>query len=248
MAAPPRTAPTTIDVDLARRPDHFLVGFSDDVGDLLLFVPSNEPVSPGERRTVRLALPTGRTFEALAEVRHHRDGRRPGFALAFLSLASEARDALGEFVRASLAPPSRASSSRISLPPDSRGPASRRSFDRVPAQLDVQIESDVDVEAEVTLHSEHQFYAGFSENISDGGLFVQSWAHHEVGAHLTLRFTLPDDETPIETIGEVRWTRAYDRAHDTPPGIGVAFLDLSTRDRARIDRFLKQRRPLFYDE
>jgi uncharacterized protein (TIGR02266 family) len=118
----------------------------------------------------------------------------------------------------------------------------------MPAVLDVQIGTEIDVEADVTLESESQFFAGFSENIGDGGIFVQSWATKKVGDHLTLRVTLPDDDEPIETVGEVRWVRAYDRTHETPPGFGISFLDLDEHDKARIDRFLKQRKPLFYDD
>ncbi|MGZ3417792.1 MAG: TIGR02266 family protein [Polyangiales bacterium] len=232
-----------MEIDLALRPDHFLLGFEDDVTKLTLFVPSESPPPVGETRLVRVALPSGGVVEALGEVKLHRPptgGHAAGYVLGFLELDVAAKEALQTFVRASTHTPE---PQRPSGPP-----ASRRSTDRMRAVLDVQIADDVDVEADVTMESENHFFNGFSENISDGGLFVQSWAHKKVGDHLTLRITLPDDDEPIETIGEVRWVRSYDRTHDTAPGFGISFLDLEERDKKRIDNFLKQRKPLFYDD
>jgi uncharacterized protein (TIGR02266 family) len=232
-----------LEIDLAARPDHFLLGFDDDVTNLALFVPSESPPAIGENRQVRLALPSGGVVDALAEVKLHRTAKGAsvaGYVMCFLALDDAEKSALATFVRAS-------THSLVPRAP-STAPASRRSANRMRAVLDVQIATEMDVEADVTLESESHFFAGFSENIGDGGIFVQSWVHKKVGDHLTLRITLPDDEEPIETIGEVRWVRAYDRAHDTPPGFGISFLDLDEHDRARIDRFLKQRRPLFYDD
>jgi uncharacterized protein (TIGR02266 family) len=233
-----------VEIDLALRPDHFLLGFEDDVSKLALFVPSDAPPALGESRLIRLSLPSGGVVDAIGEVKLHRvatGAHGAGYVLCFLELDASEKEALETFVRASTHTPVAAPQS---VPPASR----RRSTGRMRAVLDVQIAAEVDVEADVTMESESQFFSGFSENIGDGGLFVQSWANKKVGDHLTLRITLPDSEEPIETIGEVRWVRSYDRMHDTPPGFGLSFLDLHERDKKRIDEFLKQRRPLFYDD
>lgn len=234
-----------VEIDLGARPDHFLLGFDDDVAKLALFVPSDEPPPVGESRLVRLALPSGGVVDALAEVKMHRAAtstQAAGYVLCFLELDDAEKSSLETFVRASthsLVP--RAISAPSSQPP------SRRSTSRMRAVLDVQIAAEV-VEADVTLDSDSQFFAGFSENIGDGGIFVQTWAQKKVGDRLTLRITLPDEDEPIETVGEVRWLRTYDRTHETPPGFGISFLDLDERDKARIDGFLQQRKPLFYDD
>ncbi len=247
----------TIEIDLAKRPDCSLIAFTDDVAQLAIVIPmSQQPPAIGERRTMTLVLPSGGTVFGKAEVRYHRTspgGGVDGCGVAFVAIEPAQRAQLETFVRATSA------GSRVSLPPATRrADEPRRSHDRVPAQIDVQIERPKSLrpppaphkalEADVTFESEHNFYAGFSENIGDGGLFIQSWAAHNVGDRLTIRVTLPDSDLPLEIVGEVRWMRTYDKHNDTPPGIGVAFIKLSPDARARIESFLKHRRPLFYDD
>ncbi len=106
----------------------------------------------------------------------------------------------------------------------------------------------VDAEFEVTAESDHNFYLGFTENISEGGLFLATYQTHKLGDTLTLRFTLPGVERPIETVAEVRWARRLNPASDTPPGVGLRFVSLSEEDRRLIERFSRKREPLFYDE
>jgi uncharacterized protein (TIGR02266 family) len=110
-------------------------------------------------------------------------------------------------------------------------------------------ESDrVDVEAEITFSSEENFYQGFSENISEGGLFLITYTQRRCGEVITIRFTLPGLDRVIETRAEVRWQRAADSERRVNPGVGVRFLDLSEVDRLAIERFCRKREPLFYDE
>jgi uncharacterized protein (TIGR02266 family) len=233
-----------IEIDLSLNPEHFLLGFSDQISDIALFVASEQLPRLGEHRVVRLTLPTGDVVDAVGEVKLHRSAsgaRREGFVLQFLELDELDRMSLQAFLRASTAP------LRASQAPSSQPASQRRHSGRMSAVVDVKV--GVDVEAHVTLDSDHNFFAGFSENISEGGVFVQSWLPKKVGEHVTLRIVLPDDEDdPIDTVGEVRWVRPFDRASEIPPGFGVAFLDLAARDKKRIDRFLEQRKPLFYDD
>lgn len=256
-----------IEIDLAQRPDCSLIAFTDDVAELVAVVPMTvAPPAVGERRLLNLVLPSGDAISGMSEVRHHRTDARGatiGCGLAFVAIGPPQRAALETFVRAVT------SRSPVSLPPATRrGDEPRRGHERIPALVDVEVErprippphpdageSAADdqadrraLDADVTFESEHNFYAGFSENIGDGGLFIQSWAAHHVGDRLTMRVTLPDSDAPLELLGEVRWVRVYDRAHDTPPGIGVAFVELAPEARHRVEAFIAQRRPLFYDD
>jgi len=130
-------------------------------------------------------------------------------------------------------------------PPESRpSQSSRRSRERVSVGFDVRF----DLEAHVSHVSEHNFYQGFSENLSDGGLFVQTYQVHQIGAVLQLQLTLPDDVDPIVVRGIVRWVRAYDEPTDTKPGFGLQFQGLDPVDQKRIERFLRLRSPIFYEE
>ena len=106
----------------------------------------------------------------------------------------------------------------------------------------------VDVEADITFFSEDNFYQGFSENISEGGLFVVTYLPRKCGDVITVRFTLPGIEHTLEARAEVRWVRAGIADRHLPPGLGVRFLDLSQADRAIVERFVRKREPLFFDE
>ncbi len=104
------------------------------------------------------------------------------------------------------------------------------------------------VDLDVSLGSDHNFYAGFVENISAGGVFVATHVLKPVGEHLELTIHLPDREEPLHAVGEVRWVREYSEASDVPPGMGVRFVQLPAGAQAAIERFLEHREPLFFDD
>lgn len=104
------------------------------------------------------------------------------------------------------------------------------------------------VELEVSVQSEHNFYAGLAENLSAGGLFIATHQLQKVGSKIELSLRLPDSEQVFEIQGEVRWVRLYNEHSDTPPGLGIRFMDLPSGASAAIDRFLAQREPLFFDD
>ena len=102
---------------------------------------------------------------------------------------------------------------------------------------------------EVNLESEHNFYTGFTENISSGGLFIATRDLLPLGVRTVVRFTLPDVSDEFELDCEVRWQRLEQAAgHGISPGIGVRFLNLGPDAEAFINRFLKKRETLFFDD
>lgn len=103
-------------------------------------------------------------------------------------------------------------------------------------------------ELNVTLVSEHNFFMGLSENLSEGGLFVATHQLQPIGTIVELKFQLPMSDELIEAKGEVRWVRPFSPDIDAPTGMGVRFVDLPERDANRIRSFLKSRPPIFYDE
>jgi type IV pilus assembly protein PilZ len=109
--------------------------------------------------------------------------------------------------------------------------------------------SRVPVEVDVDFWSESNFYKGFVENISEGGLFVVTWEPKKIGEKVTLKFRLPDSTETIECAGEVRWVRVLNP--DTPdvsPGLGVRFVNMSPTQQRRVEEFIREREPLFFDE
>jgi uncharacterized protein (TIGR02266 family) len=104
------------------------------------------------------------------------------------------------------------------------------------------------VDLDVTMSSDHNFYAGFAENISSGGLFVATYVQRPKGDRMEIKLNLPGCPEPICAVGEVRWVRVFSERSNVPPGLGIRFIELSAADQAAIERFLKDREPLFYDD
>lgn len=103
---------------------------------------------------------------------------------------------------------------------------------------------------DVDLRSENNLYVGFSENVSEGGLFVATYTPSPVGEHLQVQFTLPNQNRPITCNVIVAWhLEARDvMAHDKErvPGMGLHFVDLTADDRAMLLDFITQREPMFF--
>ncbi len=108
----------------------------------------------------------------------------------------------------------------------------------------------LDVELSVGVHSEHNFFAGFTSNISEGGIFIATHQERPVGSVLEIEFTLPEDDAPIVTRAQVMWVRAYnDHAEAEMPGLGLRFIDLPEEATARIQAFIERvRAPIFWED
>ena len=106
----------------------------------------------------------------------------------------------------------------------------------------------VAIEADIGFQSESNFFTGFSEDISAGGVFIATFEILPIGSTLQVNFTMPDGYL-ISTSGLVRWVREYNEfAEDAEPGMGIQFDGLLENDKNIINSYLSQREPLFYDE
>ena len=103
-------------------------------------------------------------------------------------------------------------------------------------------------EIELTIVSDHNFYAGLTLNISEGGLFVGTHVEYPVGTRLEIRLLFPGDEEPTALMTEVRWVRPLHAAGNSSPGMGLRFVDLSPDVSDKISRFARQRQPLYYED
>lgn len=104
------------------------------------------------------------------------------------------------------------------------------------------------VDLEVGLGSDHNFYAGFAENLSAGGIFVATHMLKPEGEIIELTIHLPDSLQAVRGRGEVRWIREYNERSNVPPGMGIRFLELEAGCLEAIETFLRQRDPLFFDD
>jgi uncharacterized protein (TIGR02266 family) len=103
------------------------------------------------------------------------------------------------------------------------------------------------VDLDVSLGSDHNFYSGFAENLSCGGVFVATHQIRPVGENVEVCIHLPDG-SEVRAAGEVRWVRLFNPESDQPPGMGLRFSDLDVPSNQAIERFLREREPLFYDD
>lgn len=103
------------------------------------------------------------------------------------------------------------------------------------------------VDLDVTMGSDHNFYAGFVENVSSGGIFVATHTRKDVGELIEFNINIPGF-APIRGVGEVRWVRLFSEHSNVPPGLGLRFKELADGARETIEQFLKARDPLFYDD
>ena len=104
----------------------------------------------------------------------------------------------------------------------------------------------VNLKVNVSLRTEDNFFQGFSENLSEGGVFIATMAPPTVGTEVNLNLGVGEDES-VSVSGEVRWLRVNEDGDVT--GCGVQFMNLSTQAERAINLLLAQsdKDPLFYD-
>ncbi len=108
--------------------------------------------------------------------------------------------------------------------------------------------SRVSLKTSIHIHSESNFYTGFTRDISEGGLFIATHFPVPIGEIVEIEFSLPDSEDPIRVQGEVRWIAEYNPDSDGFPGLGLKFINLTDHVKDRIESFIKVRDTLFFDE
>jgi uncharacterized protein (TIGR02266 family) len=108
----------------------------------------------------------------------------------------------------------------------------------------------VPFEVEVTVESDHNFYTGFTQNISEGGLFIATSRLLPLGSKIQFSFRLGGSAEPVTIYGIVRWVREHSpMTEDAPSGMGVQFVDLAPAVTDQVNQFIRrQRDTIFYDD
>ncbi len=119
-------------------------------------------------------------------------------------------------------------------PPDSTA-VGRRAHDRAPLEVEVTVESD------------HNFYNGFSENVSEGGIFVATHVPLPIGRTIEVELMLPAARRTLRAACVVCWIRPYREDGEAPAGMGLRFTDLTAEDEILVAAFVRKRDPIFYD-
>ena len=102
------------------------------------------------------------------------------------------------------------------------------------------------LQAKVSVRSDTNFYMGFSENISEGGIFVSTIAPPNIGDEVELDIAGEKGE-PIGVKGIVRWHRVL--PDESVSGCGIQFIDLTDEAKVAIEGVIAslRRDPLFVD-
>lgn len=104
------------------------------------------------------------------------------------------------------------------------------------------------LDVRISLTSQDNFFSGFAQNISNGGLFIASFDLLPIGHPLEVSFSLPGGLF-MKTNAVVRWVRPLDPNQPSHwPGMGVEFLDLDEGGQEAINAFMDLRAPLFFED
>jgi hypothetical protein len=83
-----------------------------------------------------------------------------------------------------------------------------------------------------------------------GGVFVATYAQWPIGQRLQLKVSMPggyEFDSEVE-VAWVREARTLPGRLDAPAGFGARFIGISPEARALVQRYVKNREPLFHDE
>ena len=85
-----------------------------------------------------------------------------------------------------------------------------------------------------------EMFSEFTRDINAGGLFIETEKPHQTGTEVTMQFHLPGSEEILRTIGRV--VRVSSGDVGAPSGMGIEFDELTSDDRAKIDRIVRSLR------
>ncbi len=79
-------------------------------------------------------------------------------------------------------------------------------------------------------------FSEFTQNINEGGMFIETEQPLALEDRVRLHFRLPGSTEPIEVTGRVSWVS--DGREDDTPGMGVEFENLTSRARDQINELV----------
>ena len=111
--------------------------------------------------------------------------------------------------------------------------------------IDLRAQPRFSLVARFTAVSSCNFYAGWTENVSDGGVFVGMSQPPPIGERVALE--IMSEGAKLSAWGEVRWHRADEDGELT--GCGVRFVDMDAELEAGLQEMLSRsgQPPLFVE-
>lgn len=106
---------------------------------------------------------------------------------------------------------------------------------------------ELSVNFEVSVDGPHNFFAGFTQDISKGGVFLATHQVYPIGTKMTLFFEIEGVKVEVEAV--VRWTRKPENIihSDIHPGMGLQFIDPDEKLVKAFDHFLAKKDPILVD-
>lgn len=127
--------------------------------------------------------------------------------------------------------------------------AKKESIVEEPILLERRTKPRIELEVDIGMNTDNNFYTGLSENISEGGIFVATHFPLPIGTEVILNFSLPPTGHFVMAKGRVKWIREYNTLNEEQiPGMGIQFIELKEEDKKAIEEFIKLRSPMFYEE
>lgn len=117
---------------------------------------------------------------------------------------------------------------------------------RQPQQIERRAAPRIDLRVEVSLESDHNLYWGVTHDLSQGGLFIQTYDTLPIGSEVTVQLLLPGRPEARPLRGRVQWVREPEHS-ELPPGIGVQLEGLDASWLRDLRRFSEAREPVFYE-
>jgi uncharacterized protein (TIGR02266 family) len=123
----------------------------------------------------------------------------------------------------------------------------RKSRDAQPVATERRASPRHLLEVDIGIYSDTNFFAGFTEDISSGGIFISTFDTLPIGSQVNVNFRLPDG--PLVSLdGSVRWVREYNEtAPDVDPGMGIRFEGMHSEVAEQINHYMAEHPPLFYE-
>ena len=84
------------------------------------------------------------------------------------------------------------------------------------------------------------FFAEFTANMNEGGMFIETDAPGEPDSAVQLSFRLPGRDDPVKVEGRVAWVS--DGESGQPQGMGIEFLALTPQVRDQINSVVRKLR------
>ncbi len=84
------------------------------------------------------------------------------------------------------------------------------------------------------------FFAEFTANVNEGGMFIETDVPGEPDSEVELSFRLPGRDDPVKVEGRVAWVS--DGESGQPQGMGIEFLTLSSEVRQQINSVVRKLR------